>query len=228
MPAMRLLHLVAHRGNSAEFPDNTLPALRSAVALGARFIDVDVHLSSDGIPMVCHEEQLAALGAGLDLTGAQLSALDASQPTRFQRRFRGTGVPSLTTVMGLLDGRPEVTLFLTLGRAAVIRFGAAQVVAQLLRVLQPVRTRCVLVSRDLHVLHTARVQADFAIGWALPAVDTHSCLKYEALKPDFLFCDIQRLPARLPTWRAPWRWAVYQHAANLDATLALAERGADF
>ena len=55
--AMRLLHLVGYRGNSAEFPDNTLPALRSAIALGARFIQFDVHLSADGVPMVCDEHQ---------------------------------------------------------------------------------------------------------------------------------------------------------------------------
>jgi len=35
---------VGSRGNSAEFPENTLPALRSAIALGVRFIELDVHL----------------------------------------------------------------------------------------------------------------------------------------------------------------------------------------
>ena len=56
---MRLLHLVARRGNSAEFPENTLPALRSAIALGARFIEIDVHLSSDGTPIVYRDQELS-------------------------------------------------------------------------------------------------------------------------------------------------------------------------
>ena len=37
---MRLLHLVARRGNSTDFPENTPPALRSAISLGARFIEI--------------------------------------------------------------------------------------------------------------------------------------------------------------------------------------------
>ena len=57
MTARRLLHLVARRGNCREFPDNTLPAVRSAVELGARFIEIDVHLAADCVPMVVHDRR---------------------------------------------------------------------------------------------------------------------------------------------------------------------------
>src|SRR5262249_60014911 len=90
--AMRLLHLVACRGNSAEFPENTLPALRSAIALGARFIQLDVHLASDGVPMVCDEHQLARVTGDdeADMSGAQMSALDVSQTNRVGDQSPGT------------------------------------------------------------------------------------------------------------------------------------------
>ena len=48
----RLIHLIAHRGNARDFPENTLPALQSAVELGIRFIEFDVQLSADGVPVV--------------------------------------------------------------------------------------------------------------------------------------------------------------------------------
>src|ERR1700752_5278689 len=98
---MRLLHLVGYRGNSAEFPENTLPALRSAIALGVRFIELDVHLSADGVPMVWDEHQLAR-GTGYDdpdptISGPHMSALDLSQTNRYGEKFLCTLIPSLTT-----------------------------------------------------------------------------------------------------------------------------------
>jgi hypothetical protein len=52
-------------------------------------------------------------------------------------------------------------------------------------------------------------------------------LKYEAFKPEYVFCDRALLPARGPLWRGPWRWAVSE-VSDLDTALELANRGADF
>ena len=82
MKAFRLLHMVARRGNSRDFPDNTLAALRSALALGARFIEIDVHLSADGVPLVAHDRQHARVPNFENLSAEQLSRLDAGQPGR--------------------------------------------------------------------------------------------------------------------------------------------------
>src|SRR5882762_8946101 len=90
MRALRLLHLVARRGNSLDFPENTLPALRSAIALGARFIEVDVHLSADGVPMVVNDRQLAHVARSAGMSASQLATVDASQADRFGERFRET------------------------------------------------------------------------------------------------------------------------------------------
>jgi glycerophosphoryl diester phosphodiesterase len=226
---MRLLHLVGYRGNSAEFPENTLPALRSAIALGVRFIELDVHLSSDGVPMVCDEHQLAIITGEDDaeLSGAQISALDVSQTNRFGDRFLGTLIPSLTTALRLLEGRPEITVFVVLGRASVARFGHDQVISQVLRALKPFRSRCVLLSKDLATIHTARTRAEYPIGWIVPTYDTHAKLKFEAFKPEYLFIDRENLPAQGPLWRGPWRWAV-SNVPDLNTALELANRGADF
>jgi glycerophosphoryl diester phosphodiesterase len=226
---MRLLHLVGYRGNSAEFPENTLPALRSAIALGVRFIELDVHLSTDGIPMVCDEHQLARVTGDddADMSGAQMSALDVSQTNRFGERFLGTLIPTLTTALRLLEGRPEITVFVVLGRASVARMGHDQVISQVVRALRPFRSRCVLVSKDLATVHTARTRAEYPVGWVIPAYDSHTKLKFEAFKPEYLFCDRALLPARGPLWRGPWRWAVSE-VADLNTAMELANRGADF
>ena len=56
----RLPDLIAHRGNAAEYPENTLPALRSALELGTRFVAVDVQLTADRQPILLRDSSLNA------------------------------------------------------------------------------------------------------------------------------------------------------------------------
>ena len=135
----RLIHLVAHRGNARDFPENTLPAFTSALELGLRFLELDVHLSADGVPMVIHDHDLTRTtgrpGSVFDLLSRDLVQIDACEPTRFGERFRGTRIPKLTDVLALLARRPEVTLFVEIKRASLTRFGYDQVVARVVNTL---------------------------------------------------------------------------------------------
>jgi glycerophosphoryl diester phosphodiesterase len=47
--------VIAHRGASAELPENTLAAFERAIELGADFVELDVHAAPDGSPVVCHD-----------------------------------------------------------------------------------------------------------------------------------------------------------------------------
>ena len=53
-----LPRVVAHRGDSAHFPENTLEAFSSAYKMGVDVIETDVHLSKDGILVIWHDETL--------------------------------------------------------------------------------------------------------------------------------------------------------------------------
>ncbi|OIO61184.1 MAG: hypothetical protein AUJ55_01250 [Proteobacteria bacterium CG1_02_64_396] len=85
---------IAHRGASAEFPENTLPAFARALELGADGIEFDLHLSFDGVLVVIHDETLARTTSGqgrvAEHTAAQLAEL---------------GVPTLEQVLDLAEGR---------------------------------------------------------------------------------------------------------------------------
>lgn len=50
------IKVVAHRGDSKYFPENSHPAFKSAVDLGVDIIETDVHISSDGVIFVWHDE----------------------------------------------------------------------------------------------------------------------------------------------------------------------------
>ena len=53
-----MVTIYGHRGASAELPENTLPAFALAKELGAYGIELDVHLSRDGVPVVIHDESV--------------------------------------------------------------------------------------------------------------------------------------------------------------------------
>ena len=231
MNAARLIHLVAHRGNAAEFPENTLPAFVSALELGVRFLELDVHLSRDGVPVVIHDHTLLRTtglpGNVFEHDSAELATIDAAETQRFGDRFAGTRLPSLRDVMRLLTGRPEITVFIEIKRASLREFGHDQVVSRVLEVIKPWRMQCVIISFDLAAIHRARRLGEAPIGWVLENYDDHSRLKYEALQPQFLFCDHAKLPDGERLWQGPWRWVIYE-VTSLPLALSLAERGADY
>lgn len=70
---------IAHRGYAAAYPENTLIALDAARQAGAKYIEVDIQLSADGIPVLFHDRDLQRLcqqtGAIHDYTFSQLENL---------------------------------------------------------------------------------------------------------------------------------------------------------
>ena len=65
--------ILAHRGASAEDPENSLAAFRRALRIGADGIELDVHATADGALVVHHDFELPGLGqiASLDLDRAR-------------------------------------------------------------------------------------------------------------------------------------------------------------
>ena len=227
----RLIHLVAHRGDAREFPENTLPAFKSALELGVRFLELDVHICADGIPVVIHDHQLARTtgrrAVVFDMRAEEVTQIEAAEEQRFGDRFRGTRIPLLTDVLALLKGRPEVTVFVEIKRASLIRFGHDEVVSRVISTLKPAGGQCVVISFDLPAVHRARQLGGVPVGWVLNKYDERSRMKYEALQPEFLFCDHLALPKEGTLWRGPWRWAIYE-VETLQLAMSLAERGADY
>jgi glycerophosphoryl diester phosphodiesterase len=97
----------AHRGGCALGPENTLAAFDRGIAAGADGLELDVHLSSDGVPVVHHDATLDRTTSGSGpvraLTAAQLARVDAGCRFRdggaFPFRNQGVGVPALADVL---------------------------------------------------------------------------------------------------------------------------------
>ena len=223
------LQLVAHRGNAYEFPENTLPALRSALELGVNHIEFDVHLSADLVPVVMHDSNLSRCGGinrdALEMDWADLSETAVGEASRFGDRYADVCIPSLSQVVELLGNFPNAIAFVELKRASLRKFGSEQMVHRVCEILKPVAAQTVLISFDLPVINLIKQHTRLPIGWVLAEYNTLSAIKAEATLPDYLFCDHTKFPpdgARL--WRGPWRWVSYEVTSRAE-TAQLAARG---
>lgn len=104
--------IAGHRGDRADAPENTMPAFQAAFASGLEFVETDVQLSLDGVPVLMHDETVDrttdGTGAVADLTLEQLRALDAG--SWYAPEFAGTRVPLFDEFVDALAGNRQKAL----------------------------------------------------------------------------------------------------------------------
>lgn len=111
--AAPLPRICAHRGLSRLCPENTLPAFGAALALpGVTEIELDLWLSADGVPVVCHDPRVDRTtdGAGIvtELSWDQIRRFDAG--CRLDERWRGVRLPRFEEVLDLVAGRAMLNI----------------------------------------------------------------------------------------------------------------------
>ena len=112
---VRPVEIIAHRGYSAVAPENTMAAVEAALAAGADAVELDVHVTRDGVPVLFHDPTLDRTTDGCGPLAAcsweELRGLDAG--SWLGTAFAGERVPSLADALARLaahGGRvyPEV------------------------------------------------------------------------------------------------------------------------
>ena len=224
--------IIAHRGNAMEFPENTLEALASAVDLGARFLEFDVQLTGDLVPILMHDADLARVAGRPesihDLTWPTLSEIPVGEVSRLGGAHASVRPPSLARAVEAIAGWPGVTAFVEVKRASVRRYGRETVLKRISEVLQPVLDRCVLISFDIVSVKLLRMMTGARIGWVLTSYDEAARAQAASLAPEFLFANLERLPPPPePLWAGPWQWAIYE-VRDLGTARDCQERGARF
>ncbi len=155
--------VVAHRGASANAPENTLPSFQLAVEQGADAIELDVRVTRDGVPVVLHDASLArttgtaALVA--DISAERVSRADAGarfspdDGRTFPWRGRGVRIPTLAEVLEAVRLPLLIELKEARGQEAVRRLLEARSAAD----------RVVVASADWHALAAFR-GSEFSLG----------------------------------------------------------------
>jgi len=136
MTDIPMLFIWGHRGASALAPENTMAAFALAEAIGADGIELDVHLSRDGVPVVLHDETVDRTTDGCghveDLTLDQLQQLDAG--SWFDPDSAGERIPTLDEVLTWAGARLRINIEIKSAAAgrAVLQLLAAHPQARVL------------------------------------------------------------------------------------------------
>ena len=222
--------LVAHRGYPARYPENSLEGLEAALRAGACWVEFDVQLCADGVPVVLHDatlERTAARAACImDLPSTQLTGVSVHEPARFGARASTVSLPTLAQALALLSNWPRAQAFVEIKEESLARFGVDATLRAVIAVIRAQSVPCTLISYAAEILAPARA-AGLANGWVLRRWDAMTQRLAEIEAPDYLICNHRRLPLSAQAiWQGPWHWVSYE-VSDPELALALATRGVE-
>ncbi len=209
-------YFIAHRGYPALYPENSLAGIEAAIQAGARYVEIDIQLSNELTPFLCHDDGLRRL-TGRDTYLTELSddeistlAISYPDPSNSNTSVKTAPISRLSEFCSYLAQWPSVTAFVEIKSESIIRFGLNETVNAILPVLCPVRKQCVIISFDWQSVALARKLGMEKIGWIIGRWDDKQSAIASHLKPDYLFCGIENLPRKLDElWPGPWQWVIY-------------------
>lgn len=226
--------LVAHRGYSGRYPENTLLAYETAREHGALYMELDLQMTSDHVPVLHHDKSLLRM-AGVDLDIRDVKAkyfkkLKASYEECFGDEFADNSFTTFRKFCKWLKRNPDLTIFVEIKQESIDRFGISVFLdAVYRRILQSgVESQCVIISYNHESLEYTRKISAMPVGWVLPEWSEENHQLAQQLKPDYLFCYTDDLPAAdQEIWPGSWQWAVF-NLDDVDSAIAMANRGIPF
>lgn len=221
--------LIAHRGWQRRFPENTLAAVRGALEVGARWVEIDVQLAHDRVPFLLHDPDLERMtgvrGLLSERDSDEAAELCASEPLRLGARFEREPLARLESFVELLLEFEDAEAFVELKGESIEVFGVDAMLDAVLPVLAPAGRRCRLISFHLGVLRAARERCDLELGPVLERWSDRTSPAVLGLAPQVVFCNVKHLPSAGPIEPPHGKLALYEVDAAPEAR-ALLERGA--
>ena len=108
--AQSQIEIVVHRGANALAPENTIASTDSALKYGAKWIELDVRKSKDGVLFNLHDETLDRTTNGkgklAEMKAKDVRKLDAG--SWFSPKFANTPLPSIAEMLDYLQGKAYV------------------------------------------------------------------------------------------------------------------------
>lgn len=225
----KIPRLIAHRGYSGRYPENTLLAYQAAYAYGNRWMECDIQLTADSQPFVHHDASLMRMG-GIDrdirqVDADQLNAYSAYYPERFGDEFFGNQFTSLAQLANWMKLDDQIRMFVEIKQESIDIFGLETCMDQVFKQTADVQNQCVIISFNHQILDYARASYGLPIGWVIPAWDRDIEVLASELQPEFLFSNKNLLPVDNQIWwQGVWDWAIY-NVDQAQSALDWAKRG---
>ena len=202
--------LVAHRGDAAHYLENTLPAFASAARLGIGRVELDVQLTSDGIPLVLHDANARRThGIDIDVRFHDLATLAGKG--LFDKRVFECPVPRLDDFVDWMVRNPRMQVFVEIKKESLHTQGRPGVLSVIMEALAPISGRYTLISYDARVLGMAKRDKQ-PVGYVLPAMGDRYQTIARQLSPEILFADYRQILHARELWPGPWQWAAFEVA----------------
>lgn len=167
---LKLPHIIGHRGAAGYAPENTLEGIHTAADMGIEWVELDVKLTKDGVPIIFHDDTLERTtnGSGLvaQTTYEEIKQLEAG--SWYSGSFAGIRIPTLEEAIDVLLER-DMGLNLEIKPCPGREKETAEVALDLLSRVWDDHDR-ILISSFQHVsLETAfDMAADWPRGFLLP------------------------------------------------------------
>jgi len=104
MSTLKIPKVIGHRGAKSYAPENTVASIETAASIGVKWVELDVKLTRDGVPIIFHDEELGRTTNGTGLVAqtdyADLRDLDAG--SWFGDSFSSVRIPTLEEAVDIL------------------------------------------------------------------------------------------------------------------------------
>lgn len=159
---------IAHRGYAAAYPENTLIALDAARQAGAKFVEVDIQLSADLVPVLFHDRNLQRLcqqtGAIHDYDFSELENFNVTDMEKFADKYANNKITTLQTFIDYLKLHPNLYAFIELKRSMIEKFGEKCVLEELLPLFNGMKDQISFISYNQPILKKIHNRTDYATG----------------------------------------------------------------
>lgn len=104
MSRLNIPKVIGHRGAKAYAPENTLESIETAASLGVKWVELDVKLTRDGVPIIFHDDELDRTTNGSGLVAhtdyEDIKQLEAG--SWYADSFAGVKIPTLEEAVDIL------------------------------------------------------------------------------------------------------------------------------
>jgi glycerophosphoryl diester phosphodiesterase len=219
----RTVEITGHRGSKVRAPENTLSALRQAIAEGADYAEIDVQTTADGVVVLLHDADLmrvASLNRRLrDINYPELKHIDVG--SWFAPEFSSERIPTLEEVVDVARGRIKLNIELKFTWADPT---LAEKVGNIIR-QKGFSSDCVVSSFNFQALTEIRQSfAELTTGFIV----FQAAGNLSRMEADFLSISAARATARLVRQLHDNERAVHVWTVNdLNNVISMVEMGVD-
>lgn len=212
---MHKAKIVAHRGFAEKYPENSESAFQAAIDCSCKYLELDVQLTLDLVPVIIHDSNLKRTGGSsvdiLESKWSDISGATIGEAKRFKDKFSDEKLLKLEDFSDLLRANPKVHAFVEIKEESISKFGCKTVLDAVCRAIMPVKQQCTIISFDADILFEAKKLKLFPLGYILRRYDELHLDTANKLLPEVLICNYLKIPDKEDAlWPGSWSWFIYE------------------